>query len=157
TADLYADTDTRKVSRVLPTGVDLVDVKTFKQRNSPFDWRAKMGISNSAVVFSICGPTIPRKNQRMFTHAAIEVLKRNTDNEIQFIVAGERAGEYLNEIQTLIQSSGFENNFHFIPETNDVFQYYPVYLVSDVCVSCSTQEIFPQTLLEAMAMKKAVV
>ena len=153
----YTDIDRRHVSRVLPTGVDLVDLKTFKQRNSPFDWRAKIGISNSAVVFSICGPTIPRKGQKLFAQAGIEVLKLNPDAELQFLIAGERPGEYLNEIKTLIQSSGFEKNFHFIPESNDVFQYYPIYLISDVCVSCSSQEIFPQTLLEAMAMKKAVV
>jgi glycosyltransferase involved in cell wall biosynthesis len=157
TANSYADVDTRKVSRVLPTGVDLVDLKTFKQRNSPFEWREKMGISNSAVVFSISGPTIPRKGQKAFVQAAIELLKRNVDIELQFLIAGERPGEYLNEIKTLIQSSGFEKNFHLIPETNDVFQYYPIYLISDVCVSCSTQEIFPQMLLEAMTMKKAVV
>src|SRR5262249_55645640 len=41
--------------------------------------------------------------------------------------------------------------------TVDVFQYYPYYLIADVVVSCSDEEIFPLHLLEAMAMKKAVI
>jgi glycosyltransferase involved in cell wall biosynthesis len=156
-AAAYAQLAERDVSRVLPTGVDLADLKTFKQRNSPFDLRAKFHISNSAAIFSICGPTIPRKGQKLFAQAAIEVLKMNQEADLHFIIAGEQPGKYLDEIKAVIDASGFQGHFLFIPQTSDVFQYYPVYLMSDVCVSCSTEEVFPLALLEGMAMKKAIV
>ena len=149
--------DSRNVSRVLPAGVDLMDLKVFKQRNSPFDLRAKLGIKNSSAVFLIAGPTIARKGQKTFVQAALETLERNPDAEIDFILAGGRSGEYQDEIQKLIEQSGRSERFHQFPETDDVFQYYPYYLIADVCVSCSADEVFPLTTLEAMAMKKTVI
>ncbi|MCI0605722.1 glycosyltransferase [bacterium] len=156
-ATRFKDLDPRNVSRILPTGVDLVDLKTFKQRNSPFDLREKFGISRSSKVFSIVGPTIERKGQKMFVSAALRVLDQNPDGELDFFIAGTRPGSYLEELKTLINDCGKASRFHLIPETQDVFQYYPFYLLSDVIVSCSTEEVFPLTILEAMATKKAVI
>ncbi len=156
-ADRVKGLDSRNVARILPTGVDLADIKTFKQRNSPFEWRAKFGISHMAKVFSIVGPTIERKGQKMFVKAALRVLKDNPDQEIRFFIAGTRPGAYLQELEMIIAESGRSDRFHLIAEKDDVFQYYPTYLISDAVVSCSTEEVFPLTILEAMAMKKAVI
>jgi glycosyltransferase involved in cell wall biosynthesis len=153
----FQDLDPRNVSRILPTGVDLADIKTFKQRNSPFDLRQKFGIAKSSKIFSIVGPTIERKGQRMFVAAALQVLDQNPNSELDFFIAGTRLGTYLDELRALIQNSGKSSRFHLIPETQDVFQYYPIYLLSDVIVSCSTEEVFPLSILEAMATKKAVI
>jgi glycosyltransferase involved in cell wall biosynthesis len=153
----FKDFDSRNVSRILPTGVDFVQMKTFKQRNSPFEWRAKLGVSTSALLYMVCGPTIERKGQKTFVTAAIELLKRNPDKDLQFFIVGTRPGPYLDEMKEMIEHSPCSNRFHLVPETTDIFQYYPYYLISDVCVSCSTQEVFPLTILEAMAMKKPVV
>jgi len=56
-----------------------------------------------------------------------------------------------------VDRSGKAKRFHFIAETTDPFQYYPYYLISDIHVSCSSEEAFPLSTLEAMAMKKAVI
>jgi len=149
--------DKRNVSRILSAGVDLMDLKVFKQRNSPFDIRAKLGIKNSSAVFLIAGPTIERKGQKTFVQAALKTLTQNPEAEIDFILAGARSGGYLDEIKQLIEQGGRKERFHLFPETDDVFQYYPYYLISDVCVSCSMAEAFPLTTLEAMAMKKPVI
>jgi glycosyltransferase involved in cell wall biosynthesis len=156
-ARTYRHFDTRNVSRILPTGVDLAGMKTFKQQNSPFDWRAKFGIKQSSAVFLIAGPTIERKGQHTFVKAALEVLARNPEREIDWIIAGTRPGIYYDEMMQLLELSGRMERFHIFPETDDPFQYYPHYLIADVCVSCSLKETFPLTTLEAMAMKKAVV
>lgn len=156
-AQSFKEFDPRNVSRVLPAGVDLMDLKVFKQRNSPFDIRAKLGIKISSAVFLIAGPTIERKGQKTFVQAALETLKQNPGAEIDFILAGTRPGEYLDEIKNLIEQSGKSDRFHLFPETEDVFQYYPYYLIADVCVSCSVDEVFPLTTLEAMTMKKTVI
>ncbi len=153
----FKDLDPRNVSRILPTGVDLADIKTFKQRNSPFDLREKFKISRSSKIFSIAGPTIERKGQKMFVAAALHVLNQNPDAELDFFIAGTRPGSYLEELKSMIDHSGKAERFHLIAETQDVFQYYPFYLLSDVTVSCSTEEVFPLTILEAMATKKAVI
>ncbi len=149
--------DTRDVSRILPAGVDLMDLKVFKQRNSPFDIRAKLGIKTSSAIFTIAGPTIERKGQKIFVQAAVKTLDLNPLAEIDFILAGVRSGAYLDEIEKLIERSGRPDRFHLFPETDNVFQHYPYYLISDVCISCSTEEPFPLTTLEAMTMKKAVI
>ncbi|MGH9857741.1 MAG: glycosyltransferase family 4 protein, partial [Acidobacteriota bacterium] len=156
-AGKFKKLDPRGVSRILPTGVDLANIKTFKQKNSPFEWRAKYGISNTAKVFTIVGPTIERKGQKMFVSAALRVLEQNPGKELDFMIAGARPGAYLTELETLIQQSGKAERFHLIPEKEDTFQYYPLHLISDAIVSCSTQEVFPLSILEAMAMKKAVI
>ena len=156
-AQKFSGLDPRRASRVLPTGVDLVNIKTFKQRNSPFDWRAKYGIGNNAKVFSIVGPTIERKNQKMFITAALLTLEQNPDEDLHFLIAGMREGDYKTELKAMVETSGKAERFTWLEETQDVFQYYPVYLISDVVVSCSTEEVFPLTTLEAMAMKKAVI
>jgi glycosyltransferase involved in cell wall biosynthesis len=119
--------------------------------------REKFGISKSSKIFTIVGPTIERKGQKMFLAAALDVLERNSGSELDFFIAGTRAGSYLQELEALIHDSGKDARFHLIPETQDVFQYYPFYLLSDVIVSCSTEEVFPLTILEAMATKKAVI
>jgi|GEM_PF-6039767 len=156
-AEKFKGLDPRKVSRVLPTGVDLANIKTFKQTNSPFDLRAKYGISNASKVFTIVGPTMERKNQKMFVRAALNVLAQNPDQSLDFLIAGVRPSVYQQEMEAMILQSGNGTHFHWIPETQNVFQYYPFYLISDVIVSCSTEEVFPLTTLEAMAMKKAVI
>ncbi len=156
-AGKFRELDPRRVSRILPTGVDLADIKTFKQRNSPFEWRSRLKISNTSKVFTIVGPTVERKGQKMFVTAALRMLERNPGKELDFIIAGTREGGYLTELKSFIEQSGKSERFHLIQEKQDVFQYYPFYLISDAIVSCSTEEVFPLSILEAMAMKKAVI
>jgi len=156
-ADQYKQSDLRDVSRILPTGVDLADIKLFRQRNSPVDLRVKFGITKTSTVITIAGPTIPRKGQKEFISAALEVLNSRPDMELDFYVVGERPGTYLIDLRQLIEQSGKAQRFHLIPEAQDAFQYYPFLWMSDICVSCSTEETFPLTVLEAMAFKKAVI
>jgi glycosyltransferase involved in cell wall biosynthesis len=156
-AEKFSRLDPRNISRILPTGVDMADLKTFQQRNSPFDLREKYGIAKSSKVFTIVGPTIERKNQEMFVKAALELLQKAPDQEMDFFIVGMRDGAYRKRVEAMIQSSGKAERFHTIAETQSVFQYYPFYLISDVVVSCSNEEVFPLTMLEAMAMKKAVI
>jgi glycosyltransferase involved in cell wall biosynthesis len=149
--------DPRGVLRELQPAADLAEIKLFKQKNSPIDLREKHGISRDASVVTIVGPTIERKGQKIFVASAIELLKRHPDRELEFFIVGERPGQYLNELKQKIHQSTFSNCFHFIKESNSLYDRYPYYWISDVCVSCSTNEIFPLATLEAMGFKKAVI
>ncbi len=140
--------------RVLPAAVDLAEIKLFKQTNSPIDLRAKYGIKRTASVITIVGPTIERKGQKLFVDAALELLKRHPEAELEFFVVGAREGSYLQEIKNKIQDS---NHFHLVEEEESPTAHFPYIWISDVCVSCSTEETFPLAILEAMAFKKAVI
>ena len=149
--------DTRDVLRELPPAADLAEIKIFKQSNGPNDLRTKFGISRTASVVSIIGPTIERKGQKVFVTSAIELLKLHPEAELEFFIVGERAGSYLDEIKEQLQKSGFSKHFHFVKESESPSERYPFYWISDVIVSCSTHEVFPVSIVEAMAFKKAVI
>ncbi|HSE39184.1 MAG TPA: glycosyltransferase, partial [Acidobacteriota bacterium] len=149
--------DPRGVLRELQPAADLAEIKLYKQTHSPIDLREKYGISRTASVVTIVGPTVERKGQKVFVKAAIELLERHPDRELEFFIVGERPGQYLNELKQQVQHSTFSDRFHFIRETNSPFDRYPYYWISDLCVSCSTKEVFPIATLEAMGFKKAVI
>lgn len=150
-------TEKRSTLRVLPAAADLAEIKLFKQTHSPIDLRANYGIKRTASVITIVGPTIERKGQKVFVDAALELLKRHPQIELQFFIVGARENAYLEEIQNKIQNSSYSDHFHLVKEEESPAASYPYFWISDVCVSCSTEETFPLAVLEAMAFKKAVV
>ncbi|MCI0447781.1 glycosyltransferase family 4 protein, partial [bacterium] len=115
------------------------------------------GIKRTASVITIVGPTIERKGQKLFVDAALELLKRHPEAELQFFIVGAREGTYLQEIKDKINNSRYSNHFHLVEEEGEPAARYPYMWISDVCVSCSTEETFPLAILEAMAFKKAVI
>jgi glycosyltransferase involved in cell wall biosynthesis len=156
-ADSIRKFDQRGVSRLLTTGVEFPEIKLFRQRNSPFELRNKYNVAKGAAVISIFGPTIESKAQKLFVQSAIELAKRNLEKDIQFFIVGERQGSYTDEIKKLIEASSQSEKFHLVRETADPADRYPYFWISDICVSCAVEEIFPLTILEAMAFKKAVL
>lgn len=150
-------TDKRSTLRVLPAAVDLAEIKLFKQTHSPIDLRTDYGIKRTASVITIVGPTLERKGQKVFVDAALELLKRHPQIELQFFIVGAREGAYLQEIKEKIYNSHYSNHFHIVKEEVSPAEHYPYIWISDVCVSCSTEETFPLAILEGMAFKKAVV
>lgn len=157
TARGFKKYDSRGVSRILPTGVEFPEIKLFRQRNSPFELRTQLGVAKSAAVISIFGPTIEGQKQNVFVESAVALLRAHPDQDIQFFIVGERPGSFSSMIRATINVSGFSERFHLIAETPNPADRYPYFWISDVCVSCSADEIFPLTILEAMAFKKAVV
>lgn len=149
--------DRRRILRILHPAIAMEDIKLYKQQTSPLDVRTQFRIPKSATVVSIIGPTTEPKAQTIFVQAAIELLRRNPQLEIHFFIVGERPGDYLDTIKELIAKSDFRKSFHLVPEAEDPSRNYPYYWISDICVSCSNEEIFPISILESMAFKKAVI
>lgn len=149
--------DGRRILRILHPGIAMEDIKLYKQQTSPLDVRTQFRIPKSATVVSIIGPTTEPKGQTIFVQAAIELLRRNPQLEIHFFLVGERPGDYLDAIKELISKSDFEKSFHLVPEAENPSRNYPYHWISDICVSCSNEEIFPISILESMAFKKAVI
>lgn len=157
TADSFRTLDKRGVSRVLTTGVEFPEIKLFRQQNSPIELRKNIGVAKSAAVISAFGPTIPNKGQNIFVQSAITLLQNNPGQDIQIFIVGERPGPYTDELRKLIERSGHSKKFHLIPESATPADRYPYFWISDICVSCAVDEVFPLTILEAMAFKKAVM
>lgn len=149
--------DSRRVLRLLPSCVDLDEIKLYKQKHSPIQMREDMKIAKDSAVITITGPTIPQKGQKMFVEAAILLQKKLPNRPMDFFIVGERPGPYLDEIKDMILGSTGPERFHLIPEGETRPHYYPYLWISNVYVSCSAEEIYPHPILEAMAFKKAVV
>jgi glycosyltransferase involved in cell wall biosynthesis len=147
----------KSISRILYPGIAMEDIKLYKQQTSPLDVKAKLGLPKSATIVSIFGPTVESKGQSTFVQAAMELLQRNPGIEVHFFIVGERSGPYLEMIKDFIQKTDYETFFHFVPEAAEPSENYPYYWISDICVSCSKEEIFPIAVLEAMAFKKAII
>lgn len=153
----YRQIDSKRVCRVLGTSVDLAGIKLFKQKNSPMDLRAGFNISKSSVVFSIMGPTYEERGQKQFVDAALLLMQKAPELELDFLIVGERPGPYIDALKKTIADAGKQQRFHFVSDSAEPAKRYPYYWISDVCVTCSESETFPMTTLEAMAFKKAVI
>lgn len=149
--------DPRGVLRTFPAGVEFPEIKLFRQKNSPFELRNKYNVAKSSVVISTLGPVGPENGQKIFVDAATQVLAKNPDLDLQFFLVGMKPGAYANDIKKTIEESGSSQRFHMVPESVNPEDRYPYFWISDICVSCRKDEIFPLTILEAMAFKKAVV
>ena len=149
--------DSRGVLRILPAGVEFPEVKLFRQKNSPFELRKEYNVAKSAVVISIFGSIAPENGQKIFVDAAIQVLAKNPELDLQFFLVGLKPGAYAEEIKKTIEESGSSQRFQLVPESVNPEDRYPFFWISDICVSCRRDEIFPLTILEAMAFKKAVI
>lgn len=153
----YKELDQRGVSRIVSPAADFAAIKLFIQRNSPFELRKNEAIEKDATVVTVLGPTIVAKGQKTFLEAALKLLATINDRDLRFFLIGSRPGSYLNELKQTLDENKQVSRFHFVPESWDGSDYYNYYLISDICVSCSSKENFPLAILESMAFKKAVI
>lgn len=153
----YRNIDTRGISRLLRTSVDLAEIKLYKQKNSPMDLRTSLNIPRNAVVFAILGSTDERHGQKRFVDAALRLMQKLPEVELDFLIVGEPPGAYVDSLKEAIKRAMKLDRFHFFPASADPASRYPYYWISDVCVTCSDSETFPMTALEAMAFKKPVI
>lgn len=156
-AEPFRKDDSHKVIRVLPSGVDMDTIKLYKQQTSPILLRDEMKVGKQSTVITVVDPFVESKNQHVFIEAAIQLQKRDPDRVFDFYLVGQRPGPYAQKLQKLIETSIHPENFHVIPEGEGRAQYYPYFWISNICVSCSALEIYPQSILEAMSFKKPVV
>lgn len=105
-------------------------------------------------IVSIIGTVCDRKRQDLFVFAAHEILKKR--NDIIFLIIGWYREEetYYQLLKKYIQTGKLESNILFLGDQEDIEKYY---YISDVVVCCSSNDISPAVLLEALAFKKPII
>jgi glycosyltransferase involved in cell wall biosynthesis len=155
--DSLKEIDSRGVLRTLTPAVEFPEIKLFRQKNSPFELRKQFGVAKSAAVVSIFGSVEEDNQQKVFVEAAVSVLRNHPEADIHFFIVGLRSNDYSESIKNFVENSNQSTRFHLIPESANPAERYPLFWITDICVTCRNEDVFPLTILEAMAFKKAVI
>jgi L-malate glycosyltransferase len=137
----------------LPIGTDMTRFDPDKYNAAAA--RKKLGLPKSKLIIGCLGRLDPQKGQEEFVRA-IPILLRNHKN-IHFVIAGEETHEkqlFAKHLQEIIRSQNISASIQFLPFTDEVPEFMSAL---DIFVLPSYSETFGYVLVEAMAMKKAIV
>ncbi len=146
----YFGLDPSKVS-IVPVGVDDF---WFRDSFPDTSGRSSRERGRSAMILQV-GRISPYKNQLALLEALPSILRRGFDARLMF-VGPTGSGDYLKKLRTRASRTDLEDRVTFagsVPTTTLV----SLYAQADVVVLPSIRENCPQSLLEAMALGKAVV
>ena len=110
------------------------------------------------VCIGILGRVTPFKGQWSFLQAARLVLQQT--QQVRFFVIGSPTSdkvdqEYYNQLRLFVAQLGMKNSVCFVEHQREVEGYLAMMEV--VVVASEGPEAFPQTIIEAMSMGKAVI
>ena len=134
--------------RCIPNGVDLDRVQVHGQRHA---LRKELGILENATVIGVVGRLTSIKGHQTFLKSAAKLVQPESDN-VLFLVVGE--GPLERSLRELAVSQGIGEKVIFVGHRDDV---YDVIETIDILVLPSYHEGIPMVLLEAMALKRAVI
>lgn len=122
------------------------------------DLRERFGVQPEEVCIGILGRVTPFKGQWHFLQAARQVLQQT--QQARFFVIGSPASDkadrqYHSQLQLFVEQSGMKNSVCFVEHQREVERYLAMMEV--VVVASQGPEAFPQTIIEAMSMGKAVI
>jgi len=144
--------------RVVPNGIHLSD---FYPRDEVKITRMKkaFGIDKDDLIILHVGRFDIRKGQKELLEVALNVIKifnKQNKKKAKFIFVGWDESEFSIKLKSKIQNSENYNSIIFVPAVphRDIQQFY---WIASVFVHASTYDIFPITVLEAMANRLAVL
>lgn len=117
---------------------------------SAHEIRSELGIGENQPIIGSAGRMVPVKGYDSFLRAARMILEKRP--ETKFILAGD--GPLLQELTDTAREIGIQKYVMFLGFRDDPLD---VINALDVFVVCSHNEGIPTVLLEAMALRKAVV
>jgi len=133
-----------------------IDIQEFDDRD-PKDIRQEFGISKRAPVIGSVGIIHPVKGHDILIRATV-LIKKHFPSVKVFIVGGalfEKDRVFRLELDKLVEDFGLDKNIVFTGFREDVFDFIQA---MDVLVHPATYpDPFPRILLEASALKKAIV
>jgi len=124
--------------------------------NNPYDIKLIETLSQEKVEFEfkkekryliLVGRLIKLKRN----HEMIEVLKK-LNEDVELIFLGD--GSEKENLQSLVKNYSLESRVHFLGQVSNPYKYISK---SDIFVSCSESEGFPNVLVESMICKTVVV
>ena len=134
---------------------DGIDLEEFNNLSSD-NFRNEFGLNNYPVIGTV-GRIVEGKGQKEFIIAAKEVIKIHPN--VKFVIVGEAKGggdKYYREIKDLVNTGSFKEHFIFTGWRNDIKN-----VMSDLDIFVFTSTTYPEglpnSIIEAMALKKPVV
>lgn len=155
TKKIYEDFESKnnKNYRLIYNGIDIGEIENYKKLNSKQKIKEQYRIAKNSFIITNVGTICKRKGQLYFVKAAVDFFKRYNQNEVLFIMIGERVIDYYNEIKSLIPKN-LEKNIIFIDSTANIFDYY---FITDIFVCTSLIESLPRVVMEAMAFELPII
>lgn len=158
TERIFQDFNVRQSSVVINNGLRPERFKHVEEKTSlQVAYKAKLGVDKEEVLFLNLGTVCARKGQLDFVKAAIECIQQGMTNA-KFLLVGARdegiTGEYLAQINTVIETSNTADYFIIVGETKEVEQYY---IAADIFVCSSYNESYPRVILEAMLFQLPII
>ncbi len=147
---LLADRELKKEVRVIPNGIDST-VMYNPDNYSRISNRDKLELQNGEIAVFFVGRLSEEKNPNIFVNVAQDIIKTHNKKNIKFFVIGD--GGMRQEIEESINKIGSEN-IKYLGYQSEVAKYLSA---ADIFVLPSSIEGFPLSILEAMAMKVAVI
>lgn len=135
---------------VVPLGFELERFLECEKRSG--ELRKELGIGNDLLLVGIVGRLVPIKNHKMFLDAAIQILDKNKNIKVKFVIIGD--GECASALKDHAAMSGIRQDVMFTGWKKDL---EAVYADLDVVALTSLNEGTPVSLIEAMACSKPVV
>ena len=144
---------------VIHNGIELEEFTSLEKKHEPFsranntDITAKkkeLGIDSSSQVVGTVGRLDEQKGHKFFLEAIPEILKRV--HRVKFLIVGD--GPLRGKLEKLSEKLEIRQNVIFTGIRHDI---QDILAIMDVFVLPSIFEGFGIVLLEAMAMKKAIV
>ncbi|MFH0702774.1 MAG: glycosyltransferase [bacterium] len=152
TGELYKEFAPKHKSKIIHCGVNIDRIENFKLTDLQADTEKELNIPENHKIICNIGTVEERKGQLYFAKAGINLLK--SFSNITFVIVGSKNDEYSKKIESLIEESGFKNNFRIISIVENAYKYFNM---ADIYVCSSVVEAFPIVILEAMAFKKVII
>lgn len=119
--------------------------------------RRELGIPQTCSLIGMVARVSAQKDYFTLASAAAEVLSRYPDT--RFLIVGDNSLVDLNrlhyqEVRQRLGELGIADKFIFTGHQSDVPRFIAA---MDICVLCTHREGFPLSILECMAMRRAVV
>ncbi|HBU69269.1 MAG TPA: hypothetical protein DEE98_02675 [Elusimicrobia bacterium] len=135
---------------VIHNGIELDHFSPEKTDSETF--RKELNIDSSVKLIVSIGRLSNVKGFEYLIEAAKLIFKENPEANLKFAIAGE--GELRQELETKIRESRLQGKVILLGHRTDTNM---ILAASDIFVLPSIREGFPMCLLEAMAMKKAII
>jgi glycosyltransferase involved in cell wall biosynthesis len=129
---------------------NFIDVANLKPTKAPMSIRDEFGIESDAIVIGSAGRMMPVKAYDVFLDMAEIILRDRGD--VKFILAGD--GPLRSALQDSAKKKGIDKNVIFPGFRDDIADVLNCF---DIFVISSHHEGIPMVLLEAMALRKAIV
>lgn len=135
---------------VVPLGFELDKFLECEKNKGVF--RKELNVSAGTLLIGIIGRLVPIKNHGMFLAAAKNIIDKNKDADIKFVIIGD--GECASGLKERVRQSGLDKNVIFTGWKRDLAS---IYADLDVVALTSLNEGTPVSIIEALACARPVI